>query len=154
MASDWIDISLPIVDGGVHWPGDPSVKIHHIAKIGINGAPCNVTHLSMTAHTGTHMDGPIHFMANGRGLEDLPLDAVIGPCRVLELQSKTAVEVEDLKPHNLQKGERILLKTANSTKSWAIQPTFDKDFIFISQEARSEEHTSELQSLAYLVCRL
>ena len=33
------------------------------------------------------MDGPIHFMKNGRGLEDLPLDATIGPCRVLELQS-------------------------------------------------------------------
>jgi len=135
MNSDWIDISLPVVDGMVHWFGDPAVKIHLIAQIGINNAPCNVSHLSMTAHTGTHMDGPIHFMKNGRGLEDLPLDAVIGPCRVLELQSKNSVSVEDLKPHNLGRGERILLKTANSTKSWALQPTFDKDFIYISKEA-------------------
>jgi arylformamidase len=135
MAAEWIDVSLPIVDSMVHWPGDPSVKIHHVAQIGINGAPCNVSHLSMTAHTGTHMDGPIHFMKEGRGLEELPLDAVIGPCRVLELQSVGLVKVEDLKPHDLQRGERILLKTANSTKSWAMQPEFDKDFIYISKEA-------------------
>src|ERR1043165_7258207 len=60
---------------------------------------------------------------------------IIGPCRVLELQSKNSVSVDDLKLHNLQRGERILLKTANSTKSWALQPTFDKDFIYISRDA-------------------
>src|SRR5258707_95313 len=121
MASAWIDISIPVVDGMVHWPGDPDVKIGLIRSIS-QGDVCNVTHLSIAAHLGTHMDGPIHFMKNGRGLEDLPLDATIGPCRVLELKSKGAVSVEDLKPHKLKKGERILLKTSNSKKSWAMQP--------------------------------
>jgi len=134
MPTDWIDVSIPVTDGMVHWAGDPAVKINYFASIE-GGAPCNVSLLTMSAHTGTHMDGPRHFIKDGRGLEDLPLDAVMGPCRVLELQSKGAVTVEDLKPHNLQRGERILLKTDNSTKSWAMQPKFDKDFIYISKEA-------------------
>jgi arylformamidase len=134
MATNWIDVSIPVTDGMVHWEGDPAVKIEYFASIE-KGAPCNVSLLTMSAHTGTHMDGPRHFIKDGRGLEDLPLDAVMGRCRVLELQSKGSVTVEDLKPHNLQKGERILLKTSNSTKSWAMQPKFDRDFIYISKEA-------------------
>ncbi len=130
----WIDVTVPIVDGMVHWEGDPAVKIEYFASIA-KGAPCNVSLLTMSAHTGTHMDGPVHFMKDGRGLEDLPLDAVMGPCRVLGLNSVGSVKVEDLKPHNLQRGERIILKTANTPNSWAIQPKFDKDFIYISREA-------------------
>jgi arylformamidase len=135
MASEWIDITIPIVHGMVHWPGDPDVTVKLGRTLGVDGSPCNVTHISFAAHLGTHMDGPIHFMKNGRGLENLPLDATIGPCRVLELKSKVAVTVADLEPHKLKKGERILLKTANSKKSWAKQPEFDKDFIYISKEA-------------------
>jgi arylformamidase len=134
MAAEWIDVTFPVVDGMVHWEGDPAVKINYFASIA-TGAPCNVSLLTMSAHTGTHMDGPRHFIKDGRGLEDLPLDAVMGPCRVIELQSREFVKVEDLKPHNLQKGERIILKTANTTKSWAMAPNFDKDFIYIGRDA-------------------
>jgi arylformamidase len=134
MAAEWIDVSVPVVDGMVHWHGDPPVKISYFCSIA-TGAPCNVSMLNMSAHTGTHMDGPIHFMKDGRGLEDLPLDAVIGPCRVLELSCTDSVSVADLAPHNLQKGERILLKTCNSTKSWGMRPEFDKNFVYISKEA-------------------
>jgi arylformamidase len=134
MAAEWIDVTFPVVDGMVHWEGDPAVKINYFASIA-TGAPCNVSLLTMSAHTGTHMDGPRHFIKDGRGLEELPLDAVMGPCRVIELQSKEFVKVEDLKPHNLQKGERIILKTANTTKSWAMAPKFDKDFIYIGRDA-------------------
>lgn len=134
MAQEWIDISAPVYDGMVHWAGDPAVHMARFASIA-TGAPCNVSKVDMSAHTGTHMDGPIHFMPNGAGLETLPLDAVIGPCRVIEVHNKVAVTVEDLLAHKLQRGERILLKTPNSTKSWAMAPAFDKDFVYISKEA-------------------
>lgn len=134
MAQEWIDISVPVFDGMVHWQGDPAVQIGYFASMA-TGAPCNVSKVNMSAHTGTHMDGPIHFMPNGAGLETLPLDAVIGPCRVVEVHNKVAVTVEDLLPHKLQGGERILLKTINSTKAWGMAPKFDTDFVYISKEA-------------------
>lgn len=134
MASEWIDISVPVTDGMVHWEGDPSCNVSYFASIA-GGAPCNVSKVDMSVHTGTHMDGPRHFIKAGKGLETLPFDATIGPCRVVEIKNKVSVTVEDLKPHKLKRGERILLKTPNSKKSWKMAPKFDRDFVYISQEA-------------------
>ena len=132
MSKPWIDITVPMHDGMVHWPGDPECKISLFVSIP-GGAPCNVTQLSLSAHTGTHMDAPRHFVAKGATMETMPLDAVLGRCRVIELKHKTAITVEELKPHKLKRGERVLFKTRNSIKSWrmAKTSTFDEDFIYI-----------------------
>ena len=144
MSKNWIDISVEMRDGMVHWPGDPECHVKLHVKLGdpIPGQPgkkipCNLTHLTLSAHTGTHMDAPRHFVANGTTMETMPLEAVVGPCRVIELKHKTAITVEELKPHKLQRGERVLFKTRNSTKSWrmAKTATFDEDFIYIPADA-------------------
>jgi arylformamidase len=88
----------------------------------------------MSAHTGTHMDSMRHFVKNGKTMEKMPLDAVIGPCRVVEIDAKDQITPEHLKAIRLRKGERILFKTSNSTKSWRTSK-FDKKFISIRQDA-------------------
>ena len=95
--------------------------------------PCNLTTLSLSAHTGTHMDAPRHFVAKGKTMETLPLDAVLGPCRVIELKHREAITVAELAPHKLKAGERVLFKTRNSTRSWKLArtSTFDENFIYI-----------------------
>src|SRR5581483_10042862 len=132
MTTEWIDISVPMYDGMVHWPNDPECKIS-LAVSMANGAPCNLTQMSLSAHTGTHMDAPRHFVRDGRTMESLPLDAVVGPCRVIEVKHKSMITVEELKPYKLKAGERILVKTRNSTKSWKMARTsvFDENFIYI-----------------------
>src|SRR3712207_8764770 len=90
----------------VHWPDNPPVQIERALSIE-HGDAANVSEISMGAHTGTHMDGPIHFVQEGQGLDEMPLTATIGRARVIEIR-----------------------------------------------DPRSEEHTSELQSRQYLVCRL
>src|SRR5450759_1974821 len=57
----WIDISVPLYSGMVHWPDNPPVEIERTMSMDA-GAVCNVSKLSMGAHTGTHMDAPIHFV--------------------------------------------------------------------------------------------
>lgn len=140
MPKTWIDISVEMRDGMVQWPGDPGCRVGLHVKLGdpIPGQPgktipCNLTKLSLSAHTGTHMDAPRHFVANGKTMETLPLDAVMGPCRVIELKHKSAITVDELKPHKLKRGERVLFKTRNSTRSWrmAKTSTFDEEFIYI-----------------------
>ncbi len=66
-------------------------------------------------------------------MEAMPIEAVVGPCRVIELKHKKAITVEELKPHKLRQGERVLFKTRNSTKSWKLAKTatFDENFIYI-----------------------
>jgi arylformamidase len=144
VARPWIDISVMLRDGMVHWPGDPECRVSLALKLGapVPGqrgkiAPCNLTHLSLSAHTGTHMDAPRHFLAKGRSMESLPLDAVVGPCRVIEIKHRNVITVEELHRHKLKRGERVLFKTRNSVKSWRLakKSIFDKNFVYTPAEA-------------------
>src|SRR5207248_2601777 len=77
----WIDVSVPLYQGMVHWPGDPELK-SELAKSLDRQDVCNLTALSTSVHIGTHMDAPRHFISGGPGIDQMPLDAVIGVCRV------------------------------------------------------------------------
>ena len=118
----------------VHWPGDPAFEARLKKTIGDeNNSPCNLTHMNMSAHTGTHMDAPRHFIAEGATMETLPIDAVMGSCRVIEIKSTTAITTTELEKHDLKHGERILFKTLNSKSSWQTDD-FDEDFIYIAKD--------------------
>ncbi|MBS3750657.1 MAG: cyclase family protein, partial [Anaerolineales bacterium] len=80
------DISLPLSNDLPSWPGDPRPRIKRIHNIS-EGDDSNVTHLSMTAHTGTHIDAPDHFLDSGETLDQIPLGLFIGPAQVVELPS-------------------------------------------------------------------
>jgi arylformamidase len=140
MSKPWLDVSVVMRDGMVHWPDDPGVSITLAVKLGapIAGkpgqtAPCNLTRMSLSVHTGTHMDAPRHFIADGRTMESMPLDAVVGPCRVIEIKHRTQITVEELRPHRPRRGERLLFKTRNSKQSWKLAETgiFDRKFVHI-----------------------
>jgi len=67
----WIDISVPIYSGMAHWPDNPIVRIERMQDMA-RGDAANVTKIELGAHTGTHMDAPRHFLADGRGIEKCP----------------------------------------------------------------------------------
>ena len=133
MAKKWIDISVSLHSGMVHWPDNPPVKIERMKDMH-KGAVCNVSVMSLGAHTGTHMDAPLHFFKNGKSLDKLPLEATIGPARVLEIKDREMVRPDELRAHNLRRGERILFKTLNSSRCWKTD-AFIEDFVYISREA-------------------
>lgn len=133
MAADWIDVSVPLRSGMVHWPTDPPVTIARALDMD-HGAACNVSQLSIGAHTGTHMDAPVHFFAQGAGVDTMPLAATIGPARVIAISDPTAITATELHAHQITQGERILFKTRNSARSWVNDP-FHDDFVYISHEA-------------------
>jgi len=133
MAKKWIDISVSLHSGMVHWPDNPPVKIERLKDMN-RGAVCNVSVMSLGAHTGTHMDAPLHFFKNGKSLDKLPLEATIGPARVVEIKDREMVRPDELRAHNLRRGERILFKTRNSSRCWKTD-AFIEDFVYISREA-------------------
>ena len=139
MSKNWIDVSVPLHTGMVHWPTDPDVFIERFADMD-TGAVCNVSKVEMCAHAGTHMDGLNHFVKDGAPLDTVPFDAVIGPCRVIEIKDADSVKPAELVKHKLRGGERILLKTRNSKRQWWLEE-FDTRFIHISKEAA--EHLVE-----------
>ena len=131
--ASWIDVSVPLYTGMVHWPDNPPVEIEFALSIE-RGDAANVSKISLGAHTGTHMDAPLHFIKDGIGIDQMPLTATMGRARVIVIDDPESIKPGELESHNLQLGERILFKTRNSAHNWETD-TFVKDFVYISQEA-------------------
>ncbi len=133
LSFNWIDVSIPLRTGMVHWPDNPPVRIERMQDME-RGDAANVSVLSLGSHTGTHMDAPLHFVQAGRALDEMPLEAVIGPARIIEIQDPVSIKAEELVAHDIHRDERILFKTRNSSRCWKTDE-FLEDFVYISQEA-------------------
>jgi arylformamidase len=116
-AGEWIDVSVPILDGMPVWPGDPPVRISLIQAIA-RGDPANLSAVSLGAHTGTHVDGPRHFVDGAPSIDTMPAAMMIGRARVLAIGARDAIRPEHLAPHRVRRGERVLLRTRNSPRAW------------------------------------
>ena len=145
MAEDWIDISVPLRTGMVSWPDNPSILIERVEDLE-RGDTANVSKLALGAHTGTHMDAPVHFLPDGKGIDTMPLTAAIGLARVIEIQDSESIKPDELHSHHIQRGERILFKTRNSTRCWQTDD-FVKDFVYISREAAQYLATRQVQTV-------
>jgi len=127
----WTDISIPLCTGVIHWPGDPEPILERLMDMD-QGEEANVTFLKMTAHTGTHLDAPRHYLADGAGLDAFPLDTAIGPARVIETPADALqIGPEHLSGHHIEPGDRLLLKTRNSQVPWYRQE-FHPNFASLS----------------------
>ncbi len=133
LRSQWIDVSVPLRNGMVHWPGDPPFEIERVHDMK-RGDSSNLSRIHMGAHSGTHMDAPLHFIANGSSIDKIPLGVTVGRARVIEICDPESIEPQELKQHRIRRGERILFKTRNSRDVWRTD-SFVKDFVFISKEA-------------------
>ncbi len=97
-----------------HWPGDPVPSMARSLDMDL-GDVCNARHLSMSAHTGTHMDAPLHFINKAASIDHMPFAATIGPARVIQIEHPHFIGPEELTAHDIQPGERILFKTRDAS---------------------------------------
>jgi arylformamidase len=132
MNADWIDISVPLRNGMTVWPGDAPFERTAALEIA-RGQQCNLSQISTTAHIGTHMDAPCHYLDGAGGMETMPITASIGRARVIEIRDPDVVRISELEPFHLSKGERVLFKTKNSEHCWKTDD-FQEKFIHIVPE--------------------
>ena len=131
---DWLDISVPIHPWMPIFEGDPRVHIERVAAIS-EGAVCNVSRLDLGAHSGTHIDAPVHFIDGAAGAETTPLDAVIGPAFVVDAADPSgAIDESALERLSIPAGaERLLFKTSNSYL-WD-EPRFSPEYVAFTEAA-------------------
>ena len=122
-------MTVALHSGLVTWPGDPRVDISRPVDMA-DGHDCNVSRLELGAHTGTHMDAPEHFIAGARTIDTMPIEATVGPARVIEIEDPRSIGAAELAKADLQRGERVLFKTSSSRRAWWDEP-FDEDFVHI-----------------------
>jgi len=126
------DVSVPVMNGGVVYPGNPEIRIEPHSEIS-KGAGSNLSRLAFGSHTGTHVDAPSHFFDGGGTVDRLPLSALIGPARLIAFPDDVmSVTAEHLRQVELAKVERVLIRTRNS---WFVTDrTFHPDFTFLAPD--------------------
>ena len=129
------DISVPISAATPTYPGDPGVEIHEWAAIA-RGDAANVTLLHFGAHTATHVDAPAHFIDGASKVDVVPLDALLGEARVVEIPYDVrAIDARHVAACDLSGVSRVLFKTRNSAFWDDPASGFRTDFTYIAPDA-------------------
>ena len=116
----FIDLSHSLKNDFPAYPGDPEFSLKQIFE----DEEYFLSKLECSMHTGTHIDAPLHYMENGKTVNEIELDSLIGPCDVLRLKfpkdSKTPdkdflknkeIKIDDIKLPKKGIEKIIILKT-------------------------------------------
>jgi arylformamidase len=146
------DVTLAFSTDLPCWPGDPSPTVERIQDMDAGDA-CNVTRLDSHLHFGTHVDAPIHFVADGSDVTEMPLDVLMGPARLVELPDVDAITADVLDDLGLEAGvKRLLFKTRNSDLWNDPGQGFRTDYVALTPDAARwvVEHDIRLVGVDYL----
>jgi arylformamidase len=128
----YYDVTVPLSDAVPVFPGDPRFHMEFTHRIA-DGQPYNVARITMGAHSGTHVDAPYHFLADGGTVEQLALEILIGKCRVIDIGARHKIERADLESQDLRDDLRVLLKTRMSGQLRVRE--FQADFVYLTPDA-------------------
>ena len=133
-----IDISQELLGCKV-WPGDPEPRAEKLYQMK-NGDIINLTALSMCAHNGTHVDAPLHFIADGKSIDQLPLESFVGDCYVARHTGDvTREDAESILHKAAEAGasERILIAGKATVTAEAAQIFADAHIRLIGNESQT-----------------
>lgn len=130
-----IDVSVPIGPGMLTYPGDPEVELRRVGDME-RGDVSNLSVITMSTHTGTHVDPPIHFVAGAATIDELPLDVLVGPAVVVDVRGIGAIDVTVLEELGLPRGTPRILFLTDWSARWgsAAPPAFPDSFTALTQD--------------------
>lgn len=134
MTKKLYDISLSLHPGIPVWPGDPPASIIKTSSIeGGNGF--NSSKITASFHWGTHVDAPYHFFENRWTIDQIPLEILIGPAKLIDIPEADKITTHHLKKFNLTQVDRLIVKTRNSS-FWSESPLkFHQDYTAFTEDA-------------------
>ncbi|MDQ2653912.1 MAG: cyclase family protein, partial [Chloroflexota bacterium] len=74
------DLTQPLDENTPRFPGDPAFRREPIP----GQAPWRVSQLTMSSHSGTHMDAPLHHIEDGASIDHIPLSRLTGVALVVD----------------------------------------------------------------------
>ncbi|KAF7350959.1 putative cyclase [Mycena sanguinolenta] len=126
-----VDLSHSLKEGMQIYPGDPIFSSSCALTIEKDGWA--VLSLSMGSHTGTHVDAPSHYIADGKTIEQIPLSTFIGRALVIPLTHKSAREVitwADVAPYASQMAEGVIvLLHTGWSQYWGTEKSIEHPFL-------------------------
>lgn len=123
------DISQTLRPGLPVWPGDTEFGFERTWDMA-KGSPVNVARMTMSTHSGTHGDAPLHYGVDAPDIASLALDPYIGECLVVDARGVTgAIGVDDLPA--IDSADRVLFRTYETFP----HDQWREDFTAISADA-------------------
>jgi arylformamidase len=134
--SGWIDATATLDAATTPvYEGDAPMKFEFLKDMS-KGDGFTLSVYSLGAHSGTHVDAPMHFVAGGASIDQLPLEPMIGPARVIDIpDSVQAIDAAELGRHPWRGAPRVLFRTRSSRRGWMKSATFHRDFAYIAPDA-------------------
>jgi arylformamidase len=132
----WIDVTAPLDPSTTPvYPGNAPLKFEFMLQLS-KGDSVTLSKYEMGAHSGTHIDAPMHFIQDGISIDKVSLSHFIGSARVIDCSPDAKViDAAELNKHHWRGAKRILFRTRNSRNSWMTDPVFHKDFTYIAPDA-------------------
>ena len=123
------DISPPITPSLPVWPGDTPVTREVLLDMA-QGDHLTLSTLRSTVHLGAHADGPSHYGADARSIDQQKLDLYIGPCQVIRVAAERGKRIVPPQIRATIRAPRVLVATG----SYPDPTVFNEDFAALSTE--------------------
>ena len=132
----WIDATAMLDPATTPvYEGDAPMRFDFLKDMR-KGDPLTLSAYSMGAHSGTHVDAPMHFVAGAASVDRVSLELLIGPARVIDIpDSVQAIDTTELRRHDWRGSPRLLFRTRSSLRGWMQSPAFHRDFAYIAPDA-------------------
>jgi arylformamidase len=135
-AEGWIDVTATLDPAKTPvYEGDAPLKFEFLKEMS-KGDILTLSVFSMGAHSGTHIDAPMHFIADGVPIDQVALDQLIGAARVIDIaDSVQAIDSGELNRHDWRGAQRVLFRTRSTLRGWMDSTRFHRDFAYIAPDA-------------------
>ena len=135
-AGPWIDVTATLDPATTPvYEGDAPMSFEFLKDMR-KGDGFTLSKLSLGAHSGTHVDAPMHFIREGASIDRLPLEPFIGRARVIDIpDSVQSIDAAELNRHQWRNAERVIFRTRSSARGWMKSSTFHRDFAYIAPDA-------------------
>ena len=134
-AQGWVDVTATLDPARTPvYRGDAPMKFDFLKDMR-RGDKFTLSVYSMGAHSGTHIDAPMHFIANGAPIDQVPLAALVGSARIIDIpDSVQAIDAAELNRHDWKGATRVLFRTRSTLRGW-MDSAFHTDFSYVAPDA-------------------
>lgn len=132
----WIDATATLDPSTTPvYEGDAPMRFDFLKDMR-KGDALTLSAYSLGAHSGTHVDAPMHFVAGGASIDQVLLASLIGPARVIDIADDVqAIDAAELDRHVWRGAPRLLFRTRSSLRGWMSSSVFHRDFAYITADA-------------------
>ena len=135
-----LDLTMPFSEKTIPVPGHPHPRFEPLTSLEQDGV--RNTTMSISIHTGTHIDAPSHFIADGAAIDEIPVDRFHRPGVRLDLTAMARpgepITLEHLESAGFDpsesRGTILMLASGWTDQAWESERLYESN-PYLAQDA-------------------